>query len=92
MIVDCASLEFSHFLNPLKEKVHRVEFIDVVDGQEKIISYNAKKLRGLMANYCIRHQVKSKHEIYDFCEEGYVYDPTSSTNQISVFKRFSTLE
>lgn len=92
MILDCASHEFSHFLNPLKEKVHRVEFIDVVDGQEKIISYNAKKLRGLMANYCIRNQVKSIEKIREFNVEGYTYDPKSSTSQLSIFKRYSTLE
>ena len=56
-ILDCASQEFSQFLKPYKEKVHRVEFIDIVDGQEKIISYNAKKLRGLMVDYCIKNQI-----------------------------------
>ncbi|GEM_PF-142130 len=89
LILDCASLEFSHFLNPLKEKVHRVEFIDVVDGQEKIISYNAKKLRGLMANYCIRHQVKSIVEIRLFESDGYHFDPISSNQTTSIFKRIS---
>lgn len=89
LILDCASHEFSHFLNPLKEKVHRVEFIDVVDGQEKIISYNAKKLRGLMAHYCIRHQVKSIDEVRLFESEGYQFDPTNSNQSISIFKRFT---
>jgi len=89
MILDCASHEFSHFLNPLKEKVHRVEFIDVVDGQEKIISYNAKKLRGLMANYCIRNQVKSIEEIKLFESDGYHFDPISSNQSISIFKRIT---
>lgn len=89
LILDCASQEFSHFLKPLKEKVHRVEFIDIVDGQEKIISYNAKKLRGLMANYCIKNQVKSINEIHMFNEEGYNFDPSSSNQSISIFKRYS---
>lgn len=91
LILDCASHEFSHFLKPLKEKVHRVEFIDIVDGQEKIISYNAKKLRGLMANYCIKNQVKSIEDIRMFSEEGYHYDSSSSNHLISIFKRASTL-
>ena len=90
-ILDCASQEFSHFLKPFKEKVHRVEFIDIVDGQEKIISYNAKKLRGLIANYCIKNQVKSIEEIRKFNEEGYIYDSSSSNQSISIFKRASTL-
>jgi len=91
LILDCASQEFSHFLKPFKEKVHRVEFIDIVDGQEKIISYNAKKLRGLIANYCIKNQVKSIEEIRKFNEEGYIYDSSSSNRSISIFKRASTL-
>ena len=91
LILDCASTEFSHFLKPLKEKVHRVEFIDIVDGQEKIISYNAKKLRGRMADYCIRHQIKSIQEIQTFEYDGYVYDSNSSNESISYFKRINPL-
>ena len=91
LILDCASQEFSHFLKPLKEKVHRVEFIDIVDGQEKIISYNAKKLRGLMAQYCVKNQVQSINQVRLFNEEGYNFDPSSSNQSISVFKRFSIL-
>ena len=91
LILDCASQEFSHFLKPLKEKVHRVEFIDIVDGQEKIISYNAKKLRGLIANYCVKNQVQSIDQVRLFNEEGYSYDSSSSNPSISIFKRASTL-
>lgn len=89
LILDCASQEFSHFLKPLKEKVHRVEFIDIVDGQEKIISYNAKKLRGLIANYCVKNQVKTVEEIHKFSEEGYSFDSSTSNQSISIFKRYS---
>jgi len=92
LILDCASHEFSHFLNPLKEKVHHIEFIDNVDGQDKIISYNAKKMRGLMAHYCIKHNVHSIEDIRLFNLEGYSYVSESSTNYISIFKRYTYLE
>ena len=85
LILDCASQEFSHFLKPFKEKVHRVEFIDRIDGQDKIISYNAKKLRGLMVDYCIRNNVQTIEEIKRFDCEGYVYDTEQSNHLISVF-------
>lgn len=88
-ILDCASQEFSHFLKPLKEKVHRIEFIDNVDGQDKIISYNAKKMRGLMAYYCIKQNVQSIEQIRLFNLDGYSFDSESSTKQYSVFKRYS---
>lgn len=90
LILDCASLEFSHLLSPLKEKVHRIEFIDCIDGQEKIISYNVKKLRGLMAHYCIKHQVEQIEQIQDFNEEGYHYQAHRSDASKSVFIRFSS--
>lgn len=89
-ILDCASQEFSHFLKPLKEKVHRIEFIDNVDGQDKIISYNAKKMRGLMAYYCIKNQVNSVEQIRNFYEEDYKYQTHLSDKSVSIFKRFST--
>jgi hypothetical protein len=91
-ILDCASHEFSHFLNPLKEKVHRIEFIDQVDGQDKIISYNAKKMRGLMAYYCVKHNVQTIDAIKQFDLNGYQYDASSSNNNYSVFKRYSETE
>jgi len=89
LIIDCASLEFSHFLNPLKEKVHHIEFIDVVNGQEKIISYNAKKLRGMMVDYCIRNKIDSIEGIRNFSNEGYLYQTNRSSNVNSIFMRFS---
>ena len=90
LIIDCASLEFSQLLSPLKEKVHRIEFIDCVDGQEKIISYNAKKLRGLMVNYCITHQVEQRDELKAFCEEGYLFQAHRSDASKSIFIRYSS--
>lgn len=89
IILDCASQEFSHFLTPLKEKVHRIEFIDNVDGQDKIISYNAKKMRGLMAYYCIKNQVNSIEQIRNFNEENYLYQSHLSDASKSVFMHFS---
>jgi len=91
LILDCASLEFSHFLNPLKEKVHHIEFIDVVNGQEKIISYNAKKLRGMIVDYCIRNQVNSIEQIRNFSKEGYFYQAERSSSINSIFIRYSDL-
>ena len=74
-------------MKPYKEKVHRVEFIDIVDGQEKIISYNAKKLRGLMVDYCIRNNVKTIDRIKDFSSEGYHFDELRSNQNQSIFVR-----
>jgi len=90
LILDCASLEFSHFFFFFKERVHRVEFIDVVDGKEKIISYNAKKLRGMMVNYCIKNNVSSINQIREFTQEGYFFQADKSDETISVFIRLKT--
>jgi cytoplasmic iron level regulating protein YaaA (DUF328/UPF0246 family) len=44
-------------------------------------------MRGLMAHYCIKHQIKKIEEIQYFNEEHYSYDPIASNQSISIFKK-----
>lgn len=62
-------------------------FKDEKKGQLKVISFFAKKARGLMAAYCIKHQLKEPEALKDFAEAGYQFNQHSSTKTEWVFSR-----
>ena len=54
VIIDLASQEFSQLLKPLQEKIHKIEFVDVIKEKEKVVSFHAKRMRGKMLDKLIR--------------------------------------
>ena len=53
----------------------------------KIISFYAKRARGLMARYIIQNQIQKPEELKGFCSEGYIYNETLSNTGDLVFTR-----
>jgi cytoplasmic iron level regulating protein YaaA (DUF328/UPF0246 family) len=82
LILDLASTEFSQFLKPIQHKLHKVEFIDVVNGREKVISYKAKKLRGLLLNHVIHHNDVDSINTFT---SAYQLDQTTKSNHLTRF-------
>ena len=64
-------------------------FLDEKKGTFKVISFYAKRARGLLARYVIQNQIKDPHHLVDFNLEGYQYDAERSTLEEPVFIRFS---
>ncbi|MBB3048440.1 hypothetical protein FHR99_002714 [Litorivivens lipolytica] len=62
-------------------------FKDQKNGQYKIISFYAKKARGLMSAYIIKNRVKTVEGLKDFDWEGYRYQPDQSSAGELVFTR-----
>ena len=62
-------------------------FKDQKNGNYKIISFYAKKARGLMARYIIQNQIEKPEDLKNFCSEGYVYNETLSNTGDLVFAR-----
>ncbi|AOA58728.1 peroxide stress protein YaaA [Acinetobacter larvae] len=62
-------------------------FLDQKNGQYKVISFYAKKARGLMARFMIEQQADDVNVLKDFNLEGYYYDADSSNAHEWVFKR-----
>tara|TARA_Y100001936_G_scaffold172034_1_gene168381 strand:- start:3183 stop:3947 length:765 start_codon:yes stop_codon:yes gene_type:complete len=62
-------------------------FKDKKNGNYKIISFYAKKARGLMARYIIKNQIKEPEELKKFCLDGYVYNETLSQGRDLIFTR-----
>lgn len=75
ILLNLASVEYfsSLQLKKLKAPVISPIFKDYKNGQLKIISFFAKKARGLMARYVIDNQVYSAKDILNFDYDGYRY-------------------
>ncbi|TWT93132.1 peroxide stress protein YaaA [Neorhodopirellula pilleata] len=65
-------------------------FKEVKNGKATIVSFFAKKARGSMAAWVIRNKVKTEAKLTQFAEDGYRYDPKSSTSSVPVFLRQAT--
>ena len=63
------------------------EFKDSKNGQYKIISFYAKKARGLMTRWIIENRLSSAKQLLDFSVAGYYYSDELSTEQQPVFLR-----
>ncbi|MCQ1058113.1 peroxide stress protein YaaA [Photobacterium sp. DNB23_23_1] len=68
-------------------KVITPVFKDCKNGTYKVISFYAKKARGMMARYIIDNQVDSVEKLKQFDTAGYYFVPAESTATELVFKR-----
>ena len=84
IIVNLASNEYSSAIDfdKLKNNVISPVFKDFKNGKLKIISFYAKKARGLMARYLIENDAKSSNDIIGFSDNGYSYSE-SETQKLS---------
>jgi cytoplasmic iron level regulating protein YaaA (DUF328/UPF0246 family) len=89
VVVNLASQEYSRVaLRPaLRARVVECVFEEVRDGEPRIISFFAKKARGLMARYAIQQRVRSVKALQAFDAEGYAFDKAASTADRLVFRR-----
>jgi len=71
----------------LQARVVDVDFKDLKNGQYKIISFYAKKARGLMARYVIKERIQTVERLRDFAYEGYRFSEADSSANHLVFLR-----
>jgi len=62
-------------------------FEDFKDGRYKLISFYAKRARGLMARWAIQKRATRPGQLRDFDAEGYAYVPEASTPEHLIFRR-----
>jgi len=53
----------------------------------RIVSFFAKRARGLMARYAVKHRLTRVEQLKDFAEEGYRFAPSNSEPDRLVFRR-----
>ena len=71
----------------LNARIIDTEFKDLKNGQYKIISFYAKKARGLMARHLLTRRLREPAELLGFSEQGYRYCAECSTPTRPVFRR-----
>ncbi|MDN4501706.1 peroxide stress protein YaaA [Alteromonadaceae bacterium BrNp21-10] len=62
-------------------------FKDEKNGQFKVISFFAKKARGMMARYIIQNRLTEVEQLKAFDTDGYYFEPSQSTDAELVFHR-----
>jgi cytoplasmic iron level regulating protein YaaA (DUF328/UPF0246 family) len=89
VLVNCASEEYFRSVKPklLAAPVISPVFEDWKGGRYKIISFHAKRARGLMARYAVRHRIDEPEALKGFDSEGYRFDPKASNDTTYVFRR-----
>lgn len=89
LFVNLASNEYFDAVDVKKLKVPVItpEFKDYKDGKLKIISFFAKKARGLMVRYIIDTNAQTIDDLKGFDYEGYAFDANISTETKLVFTR-----
>jgi cytoplasmic iron level regulating protein YaaA (DUF328/UPF0246 family) len=89
LIINLASNEYFGAINKkrLKGRLISPVFKDWKNGQYKIISFYAKKARGLMSRYLIQKQIESAEGLLKFDLDGYYYSPENSSQDAPVFLR-----
>jgi len=91
IVINLASQEYfkSVDLKTLNAKVIECVFEQEKSGQFKVISFLAKRARGLMARFAVEHQVKTPTALQKFSEEGYRFEQALSTPDKLVFRKYN---
>lgn len=71
----------------LDAQIVKPVFLDQKNGKYKVISFYAKKARGLMARFVIEQQIQQVEDLKAFNSEGYYFDAENSNAKELVFKR-----
>lgn len=89
VIINLASDEYfkSVDLKTLQARVVQCVFQDFKNGTYKIISFNAKRARGLMARFAVETQAKTPEDLQGFNAEHWQYAPDVSSADKIVFRR-----
>jgi uncharacterized protein len=89
LFINLASNEYFSVIDTkkLKTTVVTPEFKDYKDGKLKMISFFAKKARGLMVRYIIDNDIETLEALKGFNYEGYRFDTNLSSEKKLVFTR-----
>ncbi|OEZ79764.1 hypothetical protein JAB6_47980 [Janthinobacterium sp. HH104] len=89
VLVNLASEEYFKSVKPRQLDVPVIApvFEDWKNGKYKIISFYAKRARGMLARYAAVNQIRDPEQLKQFDVDGYAYVPEASNDTNWVFRR-----
>jgi cytoplasmic iron level regulating protein YaaA (DUF328/UPF0246 family) len=89
VVVNLASEEYFKVVDrkTLKPRVVTCAFEERKGDGYKVISFMAKRARGLMVRYAVQHRVSTPEQLKGFDLEGYAFVPAASEADRLVFRR-----
>jgi cytoplasmic iron level regulating protein YaaA (DUF328/UPF0246 family) len=89
VVVNLASQEYFKAVDQkvLKARVIECVFEEYKGGKYKVVSFFAKRARGLLARYAIQKHIQNPEKLKDFDLEGYAYAASESGANRWVFRR-----
>ncbi len=91
ILLNLASKEYFQAIRPEKVggKILHIHFKEERGGELKIVSFYAKKARGMMARFLIDHRINDPEGLKDFSDEGYGFREELSSQTDWIFSRQS---
>ena len=88
-VINLASKEYFKSIQKkkLNGTLYNIDFKEEKNGQYKVISFFAKKARGMMCRFAIKHKITNPEYLKTFDLGGYVFNSNFSTEQNWVFTR-----
>ncbi|GGY38733.1 peroxide stress protein YaaA [Pseudoduganella albidiflava] len=88
-LVNCASEEYFKSVRPAQLDVPVITpvFEEFKNGKYKIISFYAKRARGMLARYAAVNNILDPEELKRFDVDGYAFAPDASNDSRWVFRR-----
>jgi cytoplasmic iron level regulating protein YaaA (DUF328/UPF0246 family) len=89
IVINLASQEYFKSVDrkALQARVVECVFEEYKGGKYKVISFNAKRARGLMARYAVSKRLTTPKQLEKFKLDGYAHDPAASEPDRLVFRR-----
>jgi len=89
LLINLASVEYFKAIDPKKLKAEIVtpEFREAKDGTYKMVSFFAKKARGMMTRFILQNGIDSEEQLHAFDSDGYCYNGRISEKGRPVFTR-----
>ena len=89
ILINLASIEYFQSVqkNKLNARIITPVFKDEKNGVYKIISFFAKKARGLMSRYIIQNKLTNPEDIQHFDFSGYQFSEDASSRDEWIFTR-----
>jgi cytoplasmic iron level regulating protein YaaA (DUF328/UPF0246 family) len=87
VLVNLASEEYFKAVNGLDYPVLTPVFQEKKGSAYKIVSFSAKRARGMMVRYVLDHKIDSPEKLKDFDTDDYRFDANASSDTRYVFRR-----